>query len=264
MLDEAIAIDLTRDWPDVDGDCVIHLAGLAAVGPSFEDPQRYIDVNGGMVTLMGEALLRRRRAPRIVGVSSGAVYAPGASGAQPLDESTPTAATSPYAVSKLLVETQLGYYGARGLDVVIARPFNHIGPGQASGFLLPDLVAGLRSLTPGAPLRAGSLETARDYTDVRDVAMAYLLLAEARTVGARMYNVASGVALTGERMLAMASEAVGMRPPRVEVDHARVRSADTSLITGDATRLRRELGWRPTVPIVESVGDYVRSLREAV
>ena len=169
---------------------------------------------------------------------------------------------SPYAVSKLLMETQLGYYGARGLDVVVARPFNHVGPGQARGFLLPDLVAGLRSLAPGASLRVGSLETARDYTDVRDVAMAYILLAEAPAVRARVYNVASGVALTGARMLEMASEALGMRPPRVEVDPARVRSADAPLIRGDATLLRRELGWRPSVPIVESVGDYVRGLRE--
>lgn len=259
IVDSAISVDLTQRWPDVHGDCIIHLAGLAAVGPSFDHPQRYIDVNSRMITMMGETLLASRRKPRIVGVSSGAVYDPSGSAGRPLDESTPTEPTSPYAVSKLLMEAQLAYYRARGLDVVIARPFNHIGPGQARGFLLPDLVAGLRALAPGEPLAVGSLTTARDYTDVRDVAMAYILLAEARQLQSRVYNVASGTAVTGMRMLELASTAIGRPVPHVEVDPGRVRSQDAPLIRGDASLLQHEVGWSARVPIVDSVQDYARA-----
>lgn len=258
LIDEALVADLTEEWPEIPGaDVVVHLAGLAAVGPSFADPQLYIETNSAMITRMGEALLSARRAPRIVGVSSGAVY--GGAAGESRDESSPTFPSSPYVVSKVLVETQLSYYATRGLDVVIARPFNHIGPGQSRGFLLPDLVEGLRGLAPGEPLRAGDLTTARDYTDVRDVATAYLLLAEAASHSSRVYNVASGRSVTGQEMLALAAESMGVPAPRVLADPARARSGDAKRIVGDASRLRGEFGWQPRRTVAESVRDYVAS-----
>ena len=92
---------------------------------------------------------------------------------------------SPYAVSKVLVENLADYYVGRGLDWVVARPFNHIGPGQGQGFLLPDLYAGCRTAEAGdGVLEVGDLTTRRDYSDVRDVVRAYRLLLEADTAAA--------------------------------------------------------------------------------
>uniref|UniRef100_UPI00135B0767 NAD-dependent epimerase/dehydratase family protein n=1 Tax=Microbacterium sp. 18062 TaxID=2681410 RepID=UPI00135B0767 len=198
---EYFSADLVSTWNVPEGaDGVVHLAGLAAVGPSFSHPQRYLQVNSGIMTTMSEALLTQSKRPRVVVVSSGSVYAPPAS-ADPIDETGPVAANSPYAVAKILVETQAAYYASRGLDTVIARPFNHIGPGQGPGFLIPDLTASLRALPPGESLSVGNLSAARDYTDVRDVARAYLTLAFAAEHHHPLYNVASGTAHTGHAVL---------------------------------------------------------------
>lgn len=255
VLDDYLAADLRFAWPlTARVDAVIHLAGLAAVGPSFEQPQRYIEHNSAMVTTMGEALLASGARTRIVGVSTGAVYSPSDG---PAAEGTPIVEGSPYVVSKLLLEHQLAYYARRGLDVVVVRPFNHIGPGQARGFLLPDLVQQLIGLPVGQPLHAGDLTTARDYTDVRDVAAAYLLLAGAEEHSGFVYNVASGQALTGMQMLELACSALGRPVPEIERDQARVRATDARRVVGDAGLLRREFGWSPSVPVESSVRDFV-------
>ena len=255
--------DLRNHWPvDQPADAIVHLAGLAAVGPSFGQPQLYIEANSAMVTNMCEALVNRAdqgRPMRVVAVSSGAVYAaPRAD--RPLDEESPTASTSPYVVSKLLVESQLAYYSARGLDAVIARPFNHVGPGQATGFLVPDLTAALRGRGPGQPLVAGDLSTARDYTDVRDVVEAYLLLAGAPSHQEFVYNIASGRSLSGKEVLERIVASMGVDDPEVQIDPSRLRAVDVPRITGSAQRLRAEFGWRPLIDIQRSIDDYVGSV----
>jgi len=249
--------DLAMQWPaSLRADAVIHLAGLAAVGPSFDRPQEYIETNSAMVTLMCEAMLEWGAPPRLVGVSSGAAYSAETT-TEAVDERTPTAPTSPYVVSKLLVEQQLGYYARRGIDTVIARPFNHIGPGQGPGFLVPDLTAALRELPPGAPLPAGNLATERDYTDVRDVAAAYLMLAGAPSHEHPVYNVCSGRAVAGHELLAVLSSALEIPVPQTIVDPARLRAVDNPRITGSAARLRDEYGWAPQIDIAQSIAEFI-------
>jgi GDP-4-dehydro-6-deoxy-D-mannose reductase len=232
------------------------LAGLAAVGPSFTQPQRYLSVNSAIMTRMSEALLAERSAARMVVVSSGSVYAapePDAS----VSETSPTVPGSPYAVAKLLVESQAGYYARRGLDTVVARPFNHIGPGQGPGFLVPDLTASLRALPQGDTLAVGNLAAARDYTDVRDVARAYLTLAFAPAHRHALYNVATGTAHTGLEVLDAIAHALGRPLPDLAVDPARLRPDDPARIVGDAARLRDEFDWHPTIDYRESISQYV-------
>lgn len=250
--------DLRHEWPiDVSADAVVHLAGRAAVGPSFRDPQGYIEDNSAMVTTMCEALLATGTTTRIVGVSTGAVYAQPRDAIHVIDEADPVFPSSPYAVSKLLVEHQLDYYGARGLSTVVARPFNHLGPGQGPGFLLPDLVARLRSLPEDEPLIVGDLDTERDYSDVRDIASGYLTLAAAPALRQRVYNLATGVSTSGRALLSLAADALGRDVPPVRVDESLVRPADPRCITGSAQRLRDELGWRPAYSLAESVADAI-------
>src|SRR5690606_21946586 len=138
LLDECLVADLRQAWPEgLTADVIVHLAGLAAIGPSFRRPQAYLSGNSAMVTTMCEHALRLPRSvrPRILGVSSGAVYAVPPDGRR-VSEDCALAYSSPYVVSKCLVENQLSYYRARGLDTLVTRPFNHIGPGQSPGFLV--------------------------------------------------------------------------------------------------------------------------------
>lgn len=258
--DRYIGADLAEGWPVLDRvDAVIHLAGLAAVGPSFAHPQRYIEVNSAIMTAMCESLLSTSPGARVVVVSSGSVYRADDGGA-PIDETSPTSAGSPYAVAKLLVERQAEYYAHRGLDTLVARPFNHIGPGQGPGFLIPDLAAGLNALAPGDALSVGNLATSRDYTDVRDVARAYLTLVAAPTHRHPVYNVSSGASRSGREVLSVLADALGVAAPAVTVDESRIRPGDPLSITGSAARLREEFDWRPRIDWTDSVRDYAAGL----
>lgn len=254
--------DLTKEWPVAAApDGIIHLASLAAVGPSFDAPQDYISANTSMLTRMAEALLAQGPTPtRIVVVSTGSLYA---SGIGPCDESRPLAMTSPYAVSKAAVELQCEYYRSRGLDIVIARPFNHIGPGQSRGFLVPDLVHSLASIGPSEPLVVGNLDTRRDYTDVRDVARAYVDLLEAPHVSP-LYNIAAGRSVSGREILGSVCAALDRDVPETVIDPARLRPNDPQEIVGDASRLRRELEWAPRIGFDESISDFVAARTRAI
>jgi GDP-4-dehydro-6-deoxy-D-mannose reductase len=256
--DRYFSADLAEKWPVDDAfDAVIHLAGLAAVGPSFANPQRYIEINSRIMTNLGETVLASDARPRLVVVSSGAVYAPTPSGT--VSETSPTFASSPYVVAKLLVEQQCRYYAGRGLDVLVARPFNHIGPGQSQGFIVPDLTAAVRIATDEAPVRVGNLAARRDYTDVRDVASAYLTLAQAPSHAHDLYNISTGESQSGEDLLRVIGETLHRNDIRVEVDPARIRPNDPPRIAGDSSRLRDEFGWAPTISWEDSVREYIAS-----
>ena len=257
-----VSCDLTRSWPaDLDGvDAVVHLAGLSAVGPSFSAPQRYVETNSAMVTTMCEALLEAGSKARVLVVSSGAVY--DAFQPQPIPETGALTANSPYVVSKRLVENLAAYYGGRGLDVVVARPFNHIGPGQKEGFLLPDLVTEATSAADeGRAMRVGDLTTARDYTDVRDVARAYRLLLDAELgadfAAGRVFNICSGRARSGNELCDLALAELGLAHLERSVDGSRIRPNDPRSITGDHDRLSRVTDWKPEHRIEDTVRDYV-------
>ncbi len=261
VLADYVECDLVQGWPELHAEAVVHLAALSAVGPSFADPQRYIVANSAPITHLGEAQLASDRHARVVVVSTGAIY--GANEGEPLSEASPMVPTSPYAVSKMLNEAQCAYYRRRGVDVVVMRPFNHIGPGQGPGFILPDLVAGLlEARETGAALRVGNLDTRRDYTDVRDVVRAYRLAVESPTVGASVLNVCSGRSVPGKDILETAAEVLGQATPVVEVDETRLRPDDPVEVRGDNGAIRSALGWSPEIPIERSVQDFVASLTQ--
>ncbi|MDP9821767.1 NAD-dependent epimerase/dehydratase family protein [Nocardioides massiliensis] len=239
-----------------DIDAVVHLAGLSRVAESFTEPQRYLQVNTAALTTVAEELLRRGSGARVLVISTGALYDTSRPG--PLSEDAALACASPYAVSKAAMEHQVDYYVRRGLDAVVVRPFNHIGPGQGPGFLLGDLVAGLRAIRGSdAPLVVGDLDTARDYTDVRDVCRAYRLLLEADALPHRVFNVCSGTPTTGRALLAELVAAGGFPTPTLQVDPARVRPTDPRVVAGDAGRLHAATGWKPERTVADSVRDLV-------
>ncbi len=261
MVEKYYNVDLAKEWPDLpEIDAVIHLAGLAAVGPSFDRPQAYIDINSAIVTNMAEYYLRQNKKPRLVIISSGAIYDPHTP--MPISEESPIAFTSPYTVSKILVENQATYYRSRGLDCVVMRPFNHIGPGQLPGFLLPDLAEKINSRSGSDdPISVGNLETKRDYTDVRDVVRAYRLVAtHISPLMHDTYNVCSGKSRSGKEVLETLVAALGIATPQIMVDEKFLRPNDAPDITGSTSRLKQEFGWEPSVPFEQTVSDFVQSL----
>lgn len=257
VVDSYVSADLTKEWPDIGSvDGIIHLAGFAAVGPSFDSPQKYIDGNSSMVTNMCEYYVSRNENPRTVVISSGAIYE--ADQPMPIDEKGAIGLNSPYAVSKVLTENQAEYYTKRGLDCVVLRPFNHIGPGQAEGFILPDLYKQINDSEDGV-IHVGNLETKRDYTDVRDIVRAYTKIALASSLDHNLYNVCSGKSLSGLEILQILKKYMGREDIVTKVDQTKIRPNDTMEITGDSMRLQSELNWRPEIDIDQTIADFVSS-----
>lgn len=259
LLTAYASCNLAESWPELETepDAIIHLAGLAAVGPSFDKPQAYINLNSAMVTNMCEHYISQNTQPRIVIISSGAIYDPNQT--MPLTESSKLSYGSPYSVSKILVENQAAYYRTRGLDCVIMRPFNHVGPGQLPGFLVPDLVEKLHARAEQSePLKVGNLKTKRDYTDVRDVVKAYRLVAtKPEALLNDTYNVCSGSSHAGEEILSLVASAMEIESPSLEVDESLIRPNDSPDIYGDVSRLSQEFNWQPSYSLEQTIRDFV-------
>lgn len=234
---------------------VYHLAALAHVGRSWDEPAPTLEVNVLGTSSLLEAARTAARPPRVVLISSAEVY--GGGDGSPIDESAPLRPVSPYAASKVAAEF-LGVQAwlGRGLEVVRARPFNHVGPGQDESFVVSALgrrvVEAERS---GADVRVGNLTAARDFTDVRDVVRAYRLLAQHGAPG-EVYNVASGAAVAIADVLARLVARAATDVVTVE-DPGLFRPVDLPMLLGDAARLRAATGWAPEIPLEATLADVL-------
>jgi GDP-4-dehydro-6-deoxy-D-mannose reductase len=188
------------------------------------------------------------------------LYDPAAS--LPLTEDSRVKCASPYSVSKLLQEQLAGYYGVRGFEYVVARPFNHIGPGQNEGFLVPDLAKQVAEAEKSGAetFGVGNLSAKRDFTDVRDIVLAYVALLE-RGKNGEVYNICSGRSVSGEEILnelLKHSKSADLRPV---VDEAKVRPVDAPEIYGDYGKLKADTGWEPRIPLEQTLREAMEDWR---
>lgn len=239
---------------------IINLAGLAAVGPSFDNPDLYMKVNVEVLTNLCAYIEENdRKDIRIIAVSSGAVY----DSQQPLplhENSKLDPDSSPYAASKIAMEEAAAEYRNRGVDCVVVRPFNHIGPGQAPGFLLPDLLEKIKNLPDGEnTIKVGNISTERDYTDVRDVAKAYVSLAVAKELKESVFNVCTGRSVPGEKIFQILKKALEREELIAEKDEKLYRPSDSPILYGDNSHIQKEAGWQPTIPLEQTIRDFVAS-----
>jgi len=193
-------------------------------------------------------------------VSSAEVYGVVGTDQLPLDEHTATLPASPYAASKLAAEAvALQAWRGYGQPVMVVRPFNHIGPGQSPNFFVPALakrIVEARRAGAGS-LPVGTLTTRRDFTDVRDVVVAYRRLIEAGEPGG-VYNVCSGRDVA---MAEVARDLLRLAGADLELvtDPALVRPVDVPRLRGDATLLRETTGWVPVIPLATTLADVLAS-----
>lgn len=241
---------------------VYHLAGAAHVGESWERSTEHLQIHVMGTHHLLEALRRHAPTCRVVVVSSGMVYRP-----QPelVTESSPLGPTSPYALSKV-AEEQLALHAAKqdNLQVIVARPFNHIGPGQSPRFAPPNFAKQIAEIEAGAPARMaiGNLDARRDFTDVRDVVNAYAAIMARGSVG-RVYNVCSGVATSIrailDELLSMSRVAVTL-----QTDESRLRPNDVPSMAGSAARVKADTGWTPAISLHQTLADTLDDWRARV
>lgn len=201
---------------------------------------------------------------RFLHVSSSHVYGEGGDG--PLTEDSPVRPTSVYGAAKAASERALLTLGpAAGVEVVVARAFNHIGPGQQVGFVVPSLARQVIDIERGAQepiIRAGNVDVRRDFTDVRDVVRAYRLAAVDGTDG-EVYNIASGRAVSVREVLDALLRLRSVHAD-VERDPDLSRAGEPmSALVGDPGKLTALTGWRPEIPIEQSLADVIDSLSRA-
>ncbi|MDD5376264.1 GDP-mannose 4,6-dehydratase [Acidithiobacillus sp.] len=240
-------------------DTVIHLAAQSFVPASFENPRETFDINFyGTLNLL-EALQSNAFKGRMLFVGSGDTYGRVPEADLPVREDHPLRPRNPYAVSKVAAEA-LCYQWSQtsSFEIVMARPFNHIGPGQSPRFAITDFARQVTEIRLGqhAPLlQVGDIDVTRDFTDVRDVVRAYTLLLEKGRNGG-IYNVCSGREHSIRDLLQRLIALAGVEA-RIERDHARLRPAEQRRMVASFEALHRDTGWQPLIPMEQSLQDLL-------
>jgi GDP-4-dehydro-6-deoxy-D-mannose reductase len=246
---------------------VFHLAAQTFVPHSLQSPLETLEINALGTARLAEAV-RAYDAdppPRIVFASSAEVYGVRDPGEYPLRETLDLRPVNPYGASKAAAEAMLlSFARTYGIDVVIARVFNTIGPNQSERFVVASMAHQLARIAGGAEpqMYVGSLSSARDFMDVRDVVEAYLALAR-RGEGAQVYNVCTGRAVTIRDVLRELIT-IAHVPVEVREDPQRVRAVENPLSVGSPERLREATGWEPQIPFARSLRDVYDAALAAV
>lgn len=229
-------------------EAVIHLAAQASVVRSWADPAETYRTNVVGTSNLLESVKDRPHI-RVLLVGSAQEYG-GAD--RPLAETDPLRPSSPYAVSKAAQELLgLLYHRELGVPVVMARSFNHTGPGQSADYAVGSFCSQIAAIErQGRPpqLRVGPQDAVRDFLDVRDVADAYRLLAESGQAG-EAYNVASGEGARIGDLLKMLLDRTGLAGVVEVLEEPATRAGDPHMLVGDSSKIRAAVGWRPRIPI---------------
>lgn len=249
---------------EVRPDYIFHLAAQSSVGLAWKNPGLTIDVNiKGGVNVM-DAIRELFYKPRVLLIGSGEEYGHIQPGETPICEENHLRPGNIYAATKVC-QNMIGsiYSKAYDMELMMVRAFNHIGPGQAPMFVVSDFCKQVAEIEKGLKepvMRVGNLAAKRDFTDVRDVVRAYVLLVQAGTAG-ETYNVGSGNAQAIQEILDLIVS-MSKVDIRVEVDPNKLRPVDVPIIEADITKLNKLTGWKPQILLKETIKetlDYWRA-----
>lgn len=259
------SVDLTHTDASLDlfseimPDQVYHLASIASAGFSLENAQKTLEVNVKIQLNILEAMRVQTPHARLIAACSAAEYAPSP---EPIDETHPLGPTDPYGVSKVAQDMLANMYAIRhNLDIIRVRPFNHIGERQERGFVVSDFASQIIAIERGeqSSLPVGNLDVTRDFSDVKDVVKAYILLME-RGIPGEVYNIGSGQDISIKKVL---EKLIALSHTNVSIiqDAGKQRSADTRRSVADIRKLIN-LGWSPQIPLDTTLARVLQWWRE--
>ena len=247
-------------------DAVIHLAALTFVPDSFANPRKTFEINLLGTLNVLQALQRHAFAGRMLFVGTGDVYGAVAPELLPITEQTLPRPRNPYAVSKLAAESLCFQWSqTHGFDVVMARPFNHIGRGQSRSFVIPSMARQIAEIAAGKrppSVDVGDIDVRRDFTDVRDVVQSYFALIEAGQRG-EVYNVCSGREHTIRDVLIALGKMADVEF-EIRQDPARFRAAEQRRIVASNQKIMRDTGWTPETAFDQSLEEVLKEWTERV
>lgn len=257
---------VTELLDEIKPDQIYHLAAQSSVKISWEKPQLTADINikGTMNVL--EAARGAEYRPRILLVGSGEEYGYLRPEEIPVKEDTVLRAGNIYAATKAC-QGMLGeiYARAYGMDVVMVRAFNHIGPGQSDIFVVADFCRQAVMAEAGKKepvINVGNLSAERDFTDVRDIVRAYSSLMKSGRSG-MTYNVGSGTARSIQSMLDLILSKTSVKIEVVR-DSTRMRPSDVPAIAADISRIKNDTGWEPVISLDKTIDDIMNYWRKTL
>jgi GDP-4-dehydro-6-deoxy-D-mannose reductase len=247
-------------------DLIFHLAAQSAPSLSLLQPGVTLTNNIlGQLNVL-QAAVELGMSPRILVIGSADEYGRVLPSELPVTETNAMRPVNPYSVSKI-AQDYLGYqyFLSHKLPTVRLRPVNHIGPRQGPGFVVSDFAKQIAEVEAGKrppEVHVGSLESQRDFTDVRDTVRAYYLALTQGEPG-EVYNVGSGrahsVGSILNRLLAMSTARISVVP-----DAARLRPSDIPILVCDCAKFRARTGWQPAIPLEKTLSDVLAYWREQV
>jgi GDP-4-dehydro-6-deoxy-D-mannose reductase len=256
LADEAAVQELSQDCSF---DWIVHLAAQTFVPDGFARPQETWKVNLWGTFHLLEALRQGKFQGRLLFVGSGGEYGKVEEAHLPVQEHYPLRPRDPYTASKAAAEMLCYQYSQTSpFDIVLARPFNHIGPGQSPQFVVSNFARQVAQIDLGQQepiLTVGNIEVTRDFLDVRDVVDAYRCLLE-RGQSGDAYNVCSGREVRLTEVIATLVECTA-RPIEVRIDPTRLRPTDTSRVCGSHEKLTAHTGWLPQREITATLREVV-------
>lgn len=261
--------EMVHNWiATVQPDIIYHLAGQSSPSKALNAVWETIETNIRLQLNIFQACVDLNIKPRIVTISSGEIYTGGVSNpaTMPVNEMAELRPSNPYALSKATQDLMgLQYFLSHQLPIIRVRPFNHTGPHQRSSFVAPDFALQIAKIEAGLQdplMRVGNLEAKRDFTDVRDIVRAYVLLAQLGKAG-ETYNVSSNKTYSIQSLLdtLLSFTTVDIN---VEIDPKRFRPVDVPVVQGDNTRLVALTGWQPTIDFEKTLHDLLEDCRERV
>lgn len=242
----------------------VHLASMSSVALSWVNPNQSFTNNTNVFLNLVEAIRKYSPETRILSVGSSEQYGPGIVEGVLYAESDRLVPENPYSVARCAQE-QLArvYIAGFGLDIVMTRSFNHIGPGQRERFVISRFCRLFaKALDDGAAflvMPTGDLQVTRDFLDVRDVVVAYDAILHRADTGS-VYNVCSGRGVLLFDVVNQLSEMSGVHF-RTRIDESLLRPIENRMIVGSRKLLTTAFGWEPTIPLVISLSDMLRYWR---
>ena len=254
-----------KNISNIKPDLVFHLAAFSSPPSSFNNPKETFENNVfGQLNLL-ESLVGIKSKAKILVIGSADEYGNVDPSNLPIKESAPLAPISPYAVSKV-AQDMLGlqFFLHHNLNIVRVRPFNHIGPRQSANFVVSAFASQIAQLEKkdGGTMEVGNLEVWRDFTDVRDMVRAYLLALEMGKFG-EVYNIGTGKAYKIGDIL---DKLVGFVkvPIKIRRDKKRWRRGDIKIIYPDISKFRKATGWKPKIPLSQTLFDTIEYERSKI
>lgn len=245
---------------EVKPDIIFHMAGQAFVPSSFEYAADTFKTNVIGTINIFEAVKACEISPRIIVVTSGEVY--GETFGHPTlhsEQSIPQP-VNPYAASKTSVD-YIGqtYKKYEGLNIVIARPFNHTGPRQKPSFVCSSLAKQIVTIQKSKfpkILRVGNIKARRDFTDVRDIVRGYWMLSQIDNKHNYIFNLCSGSIFSIEEIIKLYEEIIGDKF-ELNVEPKRLRGYDIQLLAGNANAINHSVGWKAEIPFKQTLTDLL-------